>query len=133
MTTEEAMTDLLEEDLGVQDVGPDETSGYINMKDYLVTLQEAIRFNDGHTVSRLLSYVGQIKEYSFAYLPKSAQEAYEEEYRGLRARAAARSLMEALRNEEDFSPEQIEDRLGHLKKVCSGDTGRMAVALAEAR
>jgi hypothetical protein len=130
MTTGEAMTDLLEEDLAVE---PEEVSGYINMKDYLLTLREAIRLNEGHTINRLLSYVDQIKEHSFAYLPRSIQRNYEEEHQTLKARIAGMSLMEALRNSEDFSPEHIEERLGKLKEVCRGDTGQMAEAMAGAR
>jgi len=122
---------------GTQTLEPEEvqeeSSGYVDGYTFAWLLKDAIRLNDGHTVNRLLDYVQHIKNFSFLYVPGSIKQEMTEEMHSLRIRLAGMEVMESLRNSEDFSPDDIEIRLGNLFKACNRDTAKIAEALAGAR
>lgn len=106
--------------------------GYINAKDFLLALKESIRTNNYQMRDYLLSYVDCLTP-SYLNVALEVEERYEEEMRAMNIRVKATLFYNTLRNNEDFSPEDVHDAYEELRKVCHGDTKRMTAALADVR
>ena len=105
----------------------------INAKVFLDTLLNAVELKDGHAINLLADIVECVGMDSFLNFPAEQEGEFRSTLRDMRIRLAGMKVMEALRDEEDFSPQDIEIRLDTLKTLCNGDMGEMAEALAGAR
>lgn len=106
--------------------------GYINAKDFLLALKESIRSNNYQLRDYLLSYVDCLTP-SYLNVALEVEERYEEEMRAMSVRVKATLFYETLRNNEDFSPEDVHAAYEELRKVCHGDAKKMTAALADVR
>lgn len=97
--------------------------GTINAKELLLAYREALRLKDGYSLSLLNEIIDGTHMYSQLIVNLEVQEAFSGYILTAARRVAAAAVLEALRDCEEFSPLQVEERMKELNRVCHyGDT-----------
>lgn len=107
--------------------------GTINAKELLLAYRDAVRIKDGYSLSLLNEIIDGTHMYSQLIVNPEVQETYSGFILTASRRVAAAAVLEALKNSEDFSPLQVEERMKEFKRVCHFDDTTMIQYLSDMR
>jgi hypothetical protein len=107
--------------------------GTVNAKNLLLAYREAVRLKDGTSLNLLNQIIDECHFYSQLVINAESQLAYSGFLLCASRRVAAAAVLEALKNSEDFSPLQVEERMKELRRICHFDDVTVAQYLSDMR
>jgi hypothetical protein len=107
--------------------------GTVNAKELLLAYREALRLKDGTSLNLLNQIIDGVHMYSQLIVNPEVQETYAGFILCASRRVAAAAVLEALRDCEEFSPLQVEERMKEFKRICHFDDTTMIQYLSDMR